>query len=1098
MMMSHIRMLTKVVFCVALSMSSANGGDGSIEPATGDTDFSVHFTFPPTQQQIDDVKVVLGQLALGICDATDGQLRAREIRLTHSQADADRADFWIQALPGRSGGSFATDGSNLGRLGAHLNLFSGAILLPDVWLHEWGHHAFGLGEQYDEQRRFGGSCGIGPGFDPGTVDEQNHSIMQQSGRMQCVGGANNNNRCFQPAQCPGGACQFVLMSEMSTAANHDPVRGSGVCPAGSPITSIELDGNLSQNDIVQIFDPTTFATADASSSWRTNVEAIDSIGNLPAASIVLYATRNDVSEWIISAAIDSGTLGGTAGALSLIEQWTLTFNADGSLNSVNEANPSMTVTSLASGAADLTIALDFGTPNPAANPGQGADGLVTGANLTLVNEIHDGAAQCNASDCAQRWNTGTMRWETTQQSLVNNFLSDWDTVDRNYPFVTPPANLPVAAPAAGCFRAVQFQEDIVGADQIVLVMDRSGSMAWSSNVDEVEVCSNGIDDDGDGVTDESQCADSRIEFARAAARAFVDLQVDRGVDVGLLEFDDLNNLVLPIAPLTNASVANYRTAIDNLTPRGNTAIGDALDASQAEFTRVAAVGRSRTAYLMTDGFNNSGVDPIGAAERLEDIGVRIHAIPAGSDVSREQLSDIAAKTAGQVFDAEDIPSMTGLFAELAARQQGAALVLPRIDFVIARDPGAAVKRDPSLRKAKFKITQSRSFRIPVERGAKRLTAFIAGRNLRMTGWGVQMVLISPSGATFGPGSPQLRVDSHYLFISVIAPEAGDWTLVASPTAPFAQYTTALAFIDNPRPRFYADVRPRIVSAGGNTTASAAVSYLVDLDPGSVTVDGFLTDPVGGTRYLSLTPGDRSGWSVDIGGLGINGIYRLDLQADVGAGAEVMRGESIFSGPERAPVRVEPFRRFASTSFLVVRGREVPCKNAKDCDGDGIPDAAECKGFPSDIDRDGIPNYRDEDSDNDQIPDAVEGLNDRNRNNVPDMCEVGPKFTFDRHVPDLPALMDRQKAIIGLLCAGRGDDGTAKELATMPSQLNGAIAAHRPSRAQVAEIRPLLDGVSKRLRKLADLVADGRGECRIAEVLLEPALELEAKIRSILK
>jgi len=1088
----------RIIFAFALlTVVSAHAGDGQIDPANGDTDFSVHFTFPPTQQQIDDIKLALQQLSLGICDATDGQIRVRRVRLTQSQSDADRADFWIQALPGRSGGSFRTDGSNLGRLGSHLNIFRGAIQLPDVWLHEWGHHAFGLGEQYNEQRRYGGSCGIGPGFDTGTIDEQNHSIMQQSGRMQCVGGANNNSRCFQATECPGGTCEFVLMSEMSVAANHDLIRGSGVCPAGSPISSIELDGNLSQNDVVQIFDSTSFSTADATASWRRDVEAIDSIGNLPAASIVLYATRSDVDEWIISATIDAGALGGTVGNLTLLEQWTLTFNPDGSLASVIEVNPSLTVTGLATGAADLNIAMDFGTPNPAATAGQGIDGLVMSASLTQVNETHDGQAQCNAADCAQRWNTGTMRWETTQQSLVNNFLSGWETVARNYPFVMLPGNLPVAAPAAGCSRAVNFVEDVTGADQVMLIMDRSYSMAWSSNPNRAEVCSNGFDDDGDGVSDEAECADSRIEFARAAARAFVDLQVDRGVDVGLLEFDDLNRQVLPVDPLTGASIANVRTAIDNLTPRGNTAIGDALDASQAEFMRVATAGRSQTAYLMTDGFNNTGVDPRGAADRLNDIGVRIHAIPAGSDVDRDELSDIAAKTAGQLYDAEDIPSMTGLFAELAARQHGTALVLPRIDFVIAKNPSEAMERDPSLRDIRDKITQSRTFRIPVERGAKRLTGFIAGRNQNMREWGVDMKLVSPTGQTFDSGSPQFHIDSHYLFIDVMAPEAGDWLLVASPSAPAAQHATALAFIDNPRPKFYADVRPRVVTAGNRAAVSASVSYLVDLDPESVKVDGFLIDPLGRRKFVTLDPDDTTGWSIEISGLTLNGIYRLDLQADVGPESRVMRGESIFSGPERAPVRVEPFRRFASTSFLVTGGRDLPCEG-KDCDGDGIPDEAECRGLPKDIDKDGIPNVRDEDSDNDQIPDAVEGMNDRNNNNVPDMCEPGPKIAVEDRNPDIVELMDWQKKIIDALCTGPGSDRMLEELKTMPRMLNRAIVSKRPSRDQEARIRRLLDEISVRLQKLAELVSDGRAECRAAEELLGQTLELEERILQILE
>ena len=64
--------------------------------------------------------------------------------------------------------------------------------------------------------------------------------------------------------------------------------------------------------------------------------------------------------------------------------------------------------------------------------------------------------------------------------------------------------------------------------------------------------------------------------------------------------------------------------------------------------------------------------------------------------------------------------------------------------------------------------------------------------------------------------------------------------------------------------------------------------------------------------------------------------------------------------------------------------------------------------------------------------------------------------------------------------------------------NQAIVSLRPSRNQEAEIRPLLEEISIRLRKLAELVADGRAECRAAEELLEPTLEFEEKILRILR
>ena len=344
----------------------------------------------------------------------------------------------------------------------------------------------------------------------------------------------------------------------------------------------------------QLFDGTSFATAEATSTFRRDVEAIDDIGNLPAAVISLFGTRTDMAEWQITAAVDSAAIGGSQGMISVVDSWTLQFNADGSLASVSEASPAMSVTGLTTGASDLTVALDFGTIG-------GSDGLSTGVGITSVSDTHDGTSRCNAADCAQRWNAGTGRFETTQQTLVNGGLSGWDTLVRNYPFTTAPA-LPAEAPPATCFRAVSFVEDVVGSDQIMMIVDRSGSMSWSSNSGQAEVCLNGFDDDSDGTVDEGDCADSRIEFVRAAGRAFVDLQTSQGIDLGLLEFNEGNTLLRPIDTLNTGNAQDYKDAIDALSPGGDTAIGDAFDASTGEFTRVAEVGRVRTAYLLTDRF----------------------------------------------------------------------------------------------------------------------------------------------------------------------------------------------------------------------------------------------------------------------------------------------------------------------------------------------------------------------------------------------------------------------------------------------------------------------------------------------------------------
>ena len=827
----------------ALSCVVAIAGEGRVDSANGDAYFNVHFRFPPTPLQIADVKASIDLMALGMCDATDGQWRVKKVTLSQGQANEDKGDFWLHALPGRSGLSFFANGAGLGNLGSHVDMLSGAIFAPDVYLHEFGHHAWGLGDEYDEQRRFGGPCGIGPGFDAGTIDEQNHSIMQQSGNAQCVGGPTPTLGCFKNSQCGvGGSCQLVLMSELSVASNADPLQGDGnVCPA--------------------VAAPAVKCPDDA------------------------Y--------------------------------------------------------------------------------------------------------------CMRAWNSTTNRYEQTQQSDFHNDQSDWATLDENYPFVTPPAGLPVAAPPATCLRAVQYQEDVVGSDQVLLMLDKSGSMSWSSNPADAEVCGNGVDDDGDGTIDEDTCGNARITFVKAAANAYLDLQRDRGVDVGIMSFETTPTLDRMIETLDAGNIAAYKAIVDGISPGGNTGIGDALESSKAEFVRVAALGRSRTAYLMTDGQNTSGANPVTKADELRDIGVRVHVIPAGSDVSLDTLSGVAAATGGDLFPAGTLNDLTAIYAELAGRHRGAAMVLPRSNFQLSlRGAGDSSQKDSAMFMAGNIPPRERAFPIFVEKNAKSLVAFVSGRNQRMSEWSVGIRLEGPNGESFGSGSPELTVNPFYVFLDVPNPAPGDWRLVAKAAGPALQQATALAFIDNPAPDFFVSARPSLLHARERISIAANPIYVTRLSGEGVTIRGRIEGPGGYSEPVTVTQNSTGAWGAIAGPFPYNGLYRATLSLDVDATAKPAEGEVIFSGPAAPPISVTPFKRFTSVGFAVVNAKDEPCASGTrgDCDGDGIPDKAECLKYGKDIDKDGRFNWNDLDSDGDQIPDAVERLLDLNQNRIPDMCEVSKPRT----------------------------------------------------------------------------------------------------------
>src|ERR1043165_3734389 len=282
-------------------------GAGRVNSSDGTMDFEVNFRFPPTTAQITQLKTALRDANALICDATDGQIRFGNVRITGGAVDEDKASLWILPETGRSGGSIRTDGSSLSTLGSHMVIVSNAID-GGVIAHEMGHHAFGLGEQYDEQRR-GGPCGIGRGFEPAAIDDRNNSIMQQS----------------------SGA------SELSVASNHDLVRGDSVLCPGGPTSRLAVDARLDPAATITAFDATNFTTAQSSSALASrDIEIFDSIGGLPAHKLKLYFSRTAANAWTLRFGIDDGDFtGGTDGNLRVLGVVNLTFNAGGSLASLD-------------------------------------------------------------------------------------------------------------------------------------------------------------------------------------------------------------------------------------------------------------------------------------------------------------------------------------------------------------------------------------------------------------------------------------------------------------------------------------------------------------------------------------------------------------------------------------------------------------------------------------------------------------------------------------------------------------------------------------------------------------------------------------------
>lgn len=160
--------------CAALGLVVTDPARAATVNADGTVSVKVNFRYPPQPDDVTRLERELQRTQRILCDATDGQLKLNNALVTVGDSGQEGADIWLLPNDARS---FA---------GWQINLYRGHVV-GDVIAHEFGHSILDLGEQYEEQSRFGTACDIGPGFDASVrLDEGWNSIMQQAGGYYCV------------------------------------------------------------------------------------------------------------------------------------------------------------------------------------------------------------------------------------------------------------------------------------------------------------------------------------------------------------------------------------------------------------------------------------------------------------------------------------------------------------------------------------------------------------------------------------------------------------------------------------------------------------------------------------------------------------------------------------------------------------------------------------------------------------------------------------------------------------------------------------------------------------------------------------------------
>ena len=226
--------------------------------------------------------------------------------------------------------------------------------------------------------------------------------------------------------------------------------------------------------------------------------------------------------------------------------------------------------------------------------------------------------------------------------------------------------LAAAVQAPPVFRAE------VGVVRVEVLVTRGGSPVGGLTAADFELRDEGVVQDLESILEEQAPVDavlvldasgsvsgSKLDSLRAAAGAFLD-GLRSGEEGAVLAF---NQEVQLLQSLT-ADLGGVRAALDRVSPRGNTALVDAVYAA----LRLRELGDRRTAVVVfSDGIDNLSwlsASDVKEAARRSNATVYGVTVRAQGDPKETFLRDIARATGGRVFEASSEHDLRARFLDV--------------------------------------------------------------------------------------------------------------------------------------------------------------------------------------------------------------------------------------------------------------------------------------------------------------------------------------------------------------------------------------------------------------------------------------------------
>jgi predicted ribosomally synthesized peptide with SipW-like signal peptide len=188
----------------------------------------------------------------------------------------------------------------------------------------------------------------------------------------------------------------------------------------------------------------------------------------------------------------------------------------------------------------------------------------------------------------------------------------------------------------------------------VLDLEGAGEEAQETDVMIVFDSSGSMDSEG-----------GKLQSAKDGAKALVDA-LGPGAEVGLVTFEDVGDEEVE-ATLADSD-SDVKTAVDNITVGGSTAIGAGINLGQDQLQNGAGArnGANKAMVVLTNGGENEGTDPVTAANDAKSAGTTIYAIAYGSGADEDLVEDISSgpKVDDGTIDDQDDKAFEGGQADI--------------------------------------------------------------------------------------------------------------------------------------------------------------------------------------------------------------------------------------------------------------------------------------------------------------------------------------------------------------------------------------------------------------------------------------------------